>query len=146
MGNLFVINEKTSIHDIIIFLRSEKINFDRTNNYLLHAGTIDGIGAQDYLNRSGSNDFHVGKTNLGEFINSIKPDGAQFSAFIDVIKKEYVLKGILPDNTPRSELIKNPDYKKLLNDTYGFFINNYPTIPVDKRFQQVFPDAERIKF
>ena len=37
MGNLFVINEKTSINDIIIYLISQKIKLDKTNNYIIHA-------------------------------------------------------------------------------------------------------------
>ena len=52
----------------------------------------------------------------------------------------------MPDGVPRSELIKNPDYKKLLNDTYGFFTQNDPTLPTDKRFLQTFPNAEKMKF
>ena len=146
MEKIFVINETTSINDIINYLRSEKINFETGNEYLLHAGTFNGKGVRDYLNNSGGNEFHIGKTNLGNFINSISQRGSQFKDFVDIIQKEYVAKGILPDGVPRSELIKNPDYKKLLNDTYGFFVNNDPALPTDKRFLQTFPNAEKMKF
>ena len=80
MENIFIINETTSINDIINYLRGEKINFSVGNDYLLHAGTINGEGIRNYLDKSGNNEFHIGKTNLGNFINSISgPESPQFS-------------------------------------------------------------------
>ena len=85
MENIFIINETTSINDIINYLRGEKINFSVGNDYLLHAGTINGEGVRKYLGKSGNNEFHVGKTNLGNFINSISgKESPQFSNFIDI--------------------------------------------------------------
>ncbi|MBK0395658.1 MULTISPECIES: hypothetical protein [Kingella] len=42
MEKIFIINETNSINDIINYLRGKKINFSVGNDYLLHAGTING--------------------------------------------------------------------------------------------------------